>query len=599
MVRHNWTRKVAIAGISAGCLVGQSLAGEYRNDTRFRDAVTAFVANSGQSAQASVLAKTAGGREAPLLQVATPGDTPIEARRAILLVGGIDSDCPATAETALDVITELVSQAHAEADGPAARLLHDYVIYVVPRLNPDGIERFFEKPQQSSRLNGRAVDDDRDGLVNEDGPDDLDGDGVISVMRVAEPGGEWMIDPEHPNLMRRADASKGEVGVYRILLEGRDDDNDGHMNEDGAGGVDPDRNWPHFYESGEIGVGAHQVSEPETLALARFVVDHPRIAAIIVYGRNDNIVSPPKGEQRDAAGVAYRDLHPDDVKLYAHISEKYQELTGLKRSSKGDPRGAFYAWAYAQRGIPVLATSVWAPEADKPDDAKPADTSDADVAEGAADDDEAQVENKPERRKKKDKSDDPEETDPVGLRVISNADNQAAHGGAPLAGEWRPFDHPTLGRVELGGVAPFATTAPAPEELDAIAKREATFVLDIADRLPRLSLRDATCKAIGPGVWEIELTLVNDGYLPTRIGAARLAECPPTIVRPDLPPERVLGGKRLERVPVLAGSGGAAKLRWLISGADGETVTFIAGSVIDPEIRVEVKLAAADKEKAQ
>lgn len=601
MTRSAFPKRTLLVVIAGGWLASQAVAdGEsrrYRNDAQFREAVAALQALGGPVAQASVLAKTAGGREVSLIQLASPGATPVDQRRALLLVGGIDADLPATAEVALDVASELVRLAQADPDSPAGKLLADCVVYVVPRLNPDGVERYFEVPPRRSMLNGRAVDDDRDGLVNEDGPEDLDGDGAISVMRVMEAGGEWIVDPDHPRLMRRADAAKDEVGLYRVMLEGRDDDNDGQMNEDGPGGVNPNRNWPHFYESGEVGVGQHQLSEPETRALAQFVVDHPRIAAVFVYGRHDTVVAPPKGEQRDAAGVAYRDLHPDDTQLYARISERYQEITGRKRAGTADPRGAFYAWTYSHRGIPTFAMRVWTPEPDAKEKAPDGEHESPAAADGAVSETpdtgeksvEADAKPVPKRKDKAEK--DAPETDPVAARVISSEDNRAERDGEPIAPEWRAFDHPTLGRVELGGVAPFATTTPPAEALDAIAARETAFLLDIAARLPRLAFRDIKSKPVGPGVWEIELSLVNEGYLPTRIGAARLAERPPTIVRPDVPAERILAGRRFERVPTLAGSGGAVKLRWLITGGDGETVTFIAGSGLDVEARVEIKLA--------
>ena len=89
---------------------------------------------------------------------------------------------------------------------------------------------------------GFPKDDDRDGLVDEDGPDDLDGDGNICTMRRKDPFGQYKTDPEDPRLMVRV--KPGEKGEWTLLgEEGIDNDGDGKVNEDGEGYVDGNRNW--------------------------------------------------------------------------------------------------------------------------------------------------------------------------------------------------------------------------------------------------------------------------------------------------------------------------------------------------------------------
>ena len=55
--------------------------------------------------------------------------------------------------------------------------------------------------------------------------------------------------------MRRADPQKGEAGGWAIYWEGVDSDGDGFINEDGPGGVDLDRNFPHQYPAYTPGAG--------------------------------------------------------------------------------------------------------------------------------------------------------------------------------------------------------------------------------------------------------------------------------------------------------------------------------------------------------
>lgn len=336
-------------------------ATRYRNyDTLTRD-LRAWTDASEGAAALEKIATTVSDRAVWAVTLALPGAVEPAKRPAILIVGGIDGQDVSSSEVALNVAVNLLRKARAAADGPEARLLTQNTLLIVPRANPDGVERFFSSPRDESVVNNRRIDNDRDDAVDEDGSSDLDGDGRIGVMRIRDPEGEWMIDPDEPRLLRKADRNKGETGVYRLMLEGRDDDGDGLIDEDGPGGVDDDRNWPHLFEPGIAANGNHPLSEPETRGLADYVLAHPHIRAAIVYGRNDNLVTVPKGQARGPSGQDYRDLHPDDLALYEQISEKYKALTGYKTLSGARPDGGLYAWLYSQEGLPTFAIRPWWP----------------------------------------------------------------------------------------------------------------------------------------------------------------------------------------------------------------------------------------------
>ncbi len=149
-----------------------------------------------------------------------------------------------------------------------------------------------------SRTNANPTDDDNDGRVDEDGPEDLNGDGYITVMRVPTAGGEYVADPEEPRLMKRADPKKGETGAFRLLAEGIDNDGDGFVNEDPPGGVDLGRNFAHEYPYYKPGAGPHMVSEAESRALMAWIVAHRNVAAILTFGESDNLIVPPTSAGR-------------------------------------------------------------------------------------------------------------------------------------------------------------------------------------------------------------------------------------------------------------------------------------------------------------
>ena len=118
------------------------------------------------------------------------------------------------------------------------------VFYIAPCVNPDGRVSFFNDPNtaHSSRRNRRPYDDDKDGLVEEDGYEDLDGDGEVLRLRRSNPFGAWRTGDE-PRLIRRR--RPDEPGEWELLgTEGVDNDGDGRINEDPPGGVDLNRNFP-------------------------------------------------------------------------------------------------------------------------------------------------------------------------------------------------------------------------------------------------------------------------------------------------------------------------------------------------------------------
>jgi len=76
--------------------------------------------------------------------------------------------------------------------------------------------------------------------------EDIDGDGRILQMRIADPNGLWKDHPEQPGLMIRRDPIETGGRYYRVLPEGTIENWDG-VNIPIAPppqGLDLNRNWP-------------------------------------------------------------------------------------------------------------------------------------------------------------------------------------------------------------------------------------------------------------------------------------------------------------------------------------------------------------------
>jgi hypothetical protein len=277
---------VLALGVAAGPAAGQGQPG-YHDHAALTKALQALAGANKTVVKLASIGKTSGGRDIWALEIAAPGAVTPEKRPALLIAAGFEGDDLVGTEIALAAAETLAKNAAAEA-----------TVYLVPRVNPDGAEGFFAPLKTGAKTNLEPYDDDNDGRVDEDGPEDLNGDGLITVMRVPAAGGEYMIDPEDPRLMKRADPKKGETGAFKLYTEGIDNDGDGFINEDPPGGTDPGRNFAHDYPYYKPGAGPHMVSAAEARALMAWIVAHRNVAAVLTFGESDNLIVPPTGAGR-------------------------------------------------------------------------------------------------------------------------------------------------------------------------------------------------------------------------------------------------------------------------------------------------------------
>lgn len=156
-------------------------------------------------------------------------------------------------------------------------LLRDKTFYIAPTINPDARE-YFTSAGVPPRSGLSPRDNDRDGLLDEDGYDDLNGDKNITQMRRKNPEGSYIEDPKDRRRMIRV--APGEKGEYDLLgYEGTDNDGDGMVNEDGPGGYDGNRDWGFNWEPNYVQSGAdkYPFTFPENQAIRDFAIKHRNI----------------------------------------------------------------------------------------------------------------------------------------------------------------------------------------------------------------------------------------------------------------------------------------------------------------------------------
>jgi len=320
--------------------------------------------NSHESVSISIIGQSANGTPIQCVQIAKGGNVPIENRSAVLVVAGIDGDQLLGIEVATDLIDELLSMDSEQTK----ELLETHRLYIIPLVNPDVVSLYFEDVKDNRRKNLRPTDNDHDGECDEDGGEDLNGDGVITMMRVPDvEKATHLADPEEPRLQIKPDSFEGQIASFKLYSEGIDNDGDGKYNEDGLGGVDLNKNFMHGYQFHGETAGSWQLSENESKALADFVLSHQEIAAILVYGQHDTLSKAMKENGRNQAG-APKNLDAGDVELYKRISERFNEITSLNNTEQPNWDGSFVAWSYAQYGVPAFSTPLWSrPDLSKKD----------------------------------------------------------------------------------------------------------------------------------------------------------------------------------------------------------------------------------------
>lgn len=502
-------------------------------------------------------------------------------RPAMLVVAGIEGSDLIGCTAAVTWVEHLAEQYQDDAE--IIKMLQTTTIYIVPRLNPDAAEYFFARLKIETSSNHKPVDDDHDGLLDEDGPEDLNDDGLITWMRIEDPEGEYILDPKDDRLLLKADHLKSEVGAWRYLREGVDNDHDERWNEDGQGGVNFNRNFPYGYKFFAEDAGVHPVSEAETRALADFVIEHPNIALVVTYGSADNLSKAPEGAEPAGRREPMTEIHQDDAGYYRVMGEFCREALGLEKELEGAlVPGAFSDWMYYHRGRLSLAARAWSPAVA------------VEISEAAEEKEEQDSESEREENNKgEDAKDDEDKRNQQERKELKWFDEHAPEAFV----EWQPFEHPDFPgrRAEVGGYRPFALTNPPAEMVDEIADKHAGFLTKAAQRLPRIGVRKIECRHLGRSVYEVEIQVENTGFLPTVLEHGRTTrEVHPTRLVMELDDESFLSGSRITNLPAIRGSGGMVELRYIVRVPEQEKIDFEVVSMLAGKVKSSVELPNAE-----
>ena len=442
--------------------------------------------------------------------------------------------------------------------------------YLQPMVNPDGRSNWFKQPHtaSSSRTGYQPIDNDRDGKLDEDGPDDLNGDGHITMMRKHVPGeGTHRLNPDDPRLMERVPINeKGIRGDWIMLgYEGIDNDGDGRVNEDGEGGYDMNRAWPALWRPDHIqrGAGPYPLCWPEARCIADFIYEHPNIAAVQSFHNAGGMIL------RGPGGKEFGEYERRDLQAFNRLGEDGERMLPFYRymviwKDLYSVYGGFATWAYEALGIISFTNELWTNSRNFPD------------VEGRA----SQAD-----------------------RLFFD-DNLLSGGGAI---PWQPAVHPLYGEIEVGGFRKDVGRVPPSFLIEEMVHRNALFCIKHAEHMPQVEIDSIEVTKLGAGTLAVDVLFQNIRSIPTR--TARSAKV--KIGTPDIfaitgdDIEVLAGGTRTdrwrperielaEREPArlrselgIAGLG-SVRVRWFVRGSGEVSVSWSGQKAVDVSASIQL-----------
>lgn len=424
------------------------------------------------------------------------------------------------------------------ADENITQLVDDNAFFFCPMVNPDGVHMSVEEGI-SQRQNSMLFDDDEDGEINEDGPDDLNGDGLYTSFRYPDPEGRYVMDDEDPrHMIRLGQNEETDKERYSVVREDRDNDGDGDRGEDPIRGIDVNRNFPEGWwrdDNTQGGSGFYAASSVESRTILEFFTNNTNILMVQSFHTSGGFTYRPFARWSDDQ------IDPKDLSIYDRImGKKYLELNDQEvpeawldaepeesgdaqfgpprreapqrtarprgegppaRQASGDQGsrgyempplwqhpyndsqdraygfGIFIDWAYAQFGSYSMTTELWSWQRD---------TRGVPGFDGEDDRD-------------------------LFYRSLLAYQDDVYDGDMFV--DWTAYNHPELGRGEVGGwVSTFGSNNAIPgETLERIAEIHWQFELFKAGLLPKLAITEADAEVLYTTDNTSQARAVSDG----------------------------------------------------------------------------------------
>lgn len=524
------------------------------------------------------IGKSYNGRDIMLMTINNPETGPEMSKAAMYIDANIHGNEIQGGEVCLYTIWYLMEN-YGKID-QVTKLVNERVFYIAPCVNPDGRQYFMEGDGGNARSGHVPVDEDNDGLYEEDGPNDLNGNGMIEGIRKYVPGqGNYRLSLTDKRIMEPV--GFGEKGDYILLGdEGIDDDNDGRVNEDGPGSYDANRNWAVDWQPNYVQGGAmdYPFQLPEARAENDFLMAHPNIAGVQAYHNSGGMIL--RGPGAESLG----EYPASDVRAYDELGNNGERILPFYKymviwSGLYTVHGGFIDWTSDGLGIMSFSNELW---------------------------NGSQYFTSPELAKQ---SQDPNSAI-SGSKGRYFFDDKLEFGDQYV--EWKEFDHPQYGKVELGGEwKKYMGRIPPRFMNEELCHRNMAFSLYQADEMPKMEIGETAVKKVGDNVYRVWVDFTNNKVAPTITGKAAQNN----VVRPDLitldgkaeiisaswisnketfdylnPITDLIDQKQLKRLIIRNGHPGKTTrtLQYLVKGSGNVTITYdsVKGGTVAKTIAV-------------
>lgn len=367
-------------------------------------------------------------------------------------------------------------------------LLDTKTIYVIPKVSPDGSDCYLHTATKLRSVN-RLYLEHEPGLHALD----MNNDGIIAMMRVQSKYGAWKVSEKNPLVMTKRLPDDVEGTFYNVYTEGFIDQYDGfHISIAKPDfGLDFNRNYPFgwFVESRQPGAGKYPLSNPENKAVADFVIAHKNIGSVLTMHTTGGVLVYPPGTKPSSQAS------PKDMQMFKEIGQMATKEMGYPvvnifdaflTDTENYSSGAFDDWCYHTQGIPAYTVELW------------------NVKERSGCPEQWPV--------KYDKTN--EEKEEEYTKVLNWIQENSPESILP----WKEFEHPQLGKVEIGGVDFKFTCQNCPNAfLLQEVEKTTKFALRYVNVLPSVSIDDVKVEKLDTHIYKVEAIIGNNGYLPTYI----------------------------------------------------------------------------------
>jgi hypothetical protein len=274
----------------------------------------------------------------------------------------------------------------------------------------------------------------------------------------------------------------------RAGTEGIDNDGDGRINEDSDGGYDMNRDWPTDWKPTFVqrGAGHYPFTYPETRAVGDFIRTRPNIAAGQSYHNAGGMILRGPGAEygnsaysrRDSATYEALGIAGEEMLPHYRYMILYSDLYPV--------HGGFVNWIAEGLGVVSFTNELWS---DK--------------------------------------------------RILQNGNTLDEEGrmrwnDRMLFGQnftdWTEVDHPTHGKVLVGGPSKYSGRTPPPFMVEEESHRNFAFTMFHAAQMPKIRLQHLDVDHLGGDLWQVNIEVANDNLIPTRTDRAANRG----IGRPDL-----------------------------------------------------------------